>query len=459
MTAIEANLAPERRLSLAGLVCVAYFTSCGGAFGLEALVGAVGPGLAFVLIFVTPLLWSIPVAFMAAELTSLMPEEGGFYVWVREALGPFWAVQEACWTFGAAVAVLAIFPVLFTGYLGYAVPSIGHAMQEPGTGQTIRWLIAVGVIGTGMFANWYGARDVGRFAEVALALVVGAFVVFLVVWIRHGGTLGSSLAVVSHDLTVSHPGAFLVGLSIATFSYGGYDATATYAGEVDRPRRNYPLALAILTVLSVASYGLPVLAGVGITTDAGSWNGDAGWPALGDLVGGRWLGTLLAVAGMVSMWSLFNGTLLFASRIPFVASLDGWLPQRLARSDARTGAPRPAILLVCSVAAILSALSYGNLAVLQAVMLIPALVLEFTALLVFRARLPDASRSFRIPFGRLGLVYVCGAPVVAGAAIVASAFSDPASVTGLVAVPSAIALLGVAIYLLGRAGAKGRQPG
>ncbi len=450
MTGLGETLAPERRLSLAGLVCVAYFTSCGGAFGLETLVGSVGPGLAFVLIFVTPLLWSVPIAFMAAELTALIPEEGGYYVWVRDSLGPFWAVQEACWTFGAAVAVMAIFPVLFTGYLGYAVPAIGLAMHAPGTGPVLRWLIAVGVIGTGLLANWYGARDVGRFAEAALALVLAAFGAFLVVWFLKGGHFATSFGVVTRDLAANHHGAFLVGLSIATFSYGGYDATATYAGEVDRPRRTYPLALAILSVLAVASYGIPVLAGVGITTDTAIWNEDAGWPALGDLLGGRWLGTLLAVAGMVSMWSLFNGTLLFGSRIPFVASRDGWLPGWLGHSDPTTGAPRPAILLVCAVAALLAALSYGNLAVIQAVMYIPALVLEFAALIVFRVRRPEAHRSFRIPLGRIGLAYVCGAPVVTVIAIAASAFGDPSSYAELAAVLSGIALLGVALFLRGR---------
>jgi len=37
-------LAADRRLTLGALVSVAVFTTCGGAFGLEGLVGAAGPG-------------------------------------------------------------------------------------------------------------------------------------------------------------------------------------------------------------------------------------------------------------------------------------------------------------------------------------------------------------------------------------------------------------------------------
>ncbi len=60
-----AALAPEasrtvpatsaRRLGLLALVGVTFFTVSGGAYGLEPLVGAVGPGWAVVLIVMTPL--------------------------------------------------------------------------------------------------------------------------------------------------------------------------------------------------------------------------------------------------------------------------------------------------------------------------------------------------------------------------------------------------------------------
>ncbi len=100
------QLAPDRRLSLWALISVAFFTTCGGAYALEPLVGAVGPGWAFALLFLTPLLWSVPIALMVAELSTLIPEEGGYYIWVREALGPFWAVQEGWWTIGSSLGAI-----------------------------------------------------------------------------------------------------------------------------------------------------------------------------------------------------------------------------------------------------------------------------------------------------------------------------------------------------------------
>ena len=45
---------------------------------MEPLVGTIGPASAIVLILITPLVWSSPTAVMAAEMTAMMPEEGGY---------------------------------------------------------------------------------------------------------------------------------------------------------------------------------------------------------------------------------------------------------------------------------------------------------------------------------------------------------------------------------------------
>jgi len=91
------RLPRERRLNMLALASLIFFTTCGGAFGLEPLIGATGAGWAIVLILITPLMWSLPISLMVAELAGLMPEEGGYYVWVRETLGRFWGVQAGCW--------------------------------------------------------------------------------------------------------------------------------------------------------------------------------------------------------------------------------------------------------------------------------------------------------------------------------------------------------------------------
>lgn len=40
-------------------------------------------------ICVVPLIWSVPLALMTAELATMIPESGGHIVWIDRALGPY----------------------------------------------------------------------------------------------------------------------------------------------------------------------------------------------------------------------------------------------------------------------------------------------------------------------------------------------------------------------------------
>ena len=62
-----------------------------------------------------PIVWALPDALMTAELASAIPEEGGYVVWVRRAMGPFWGFINAWWTWMYALVDATIYPVLSPG--------------------------------------------------------------------------------------------------------------------------------------------------------------------------------------------------------------------------------------------------------------------------------------------------------------------------------------------------------
>jgi amino acid transporter len=433
-------LAAGRRMTLAGLTFVTFFTTCGGAFGVEPLVGAVGPGWAVVLLFVTPLVWSLPIALMVAELATLMPEEGGYYIWIRETLGPFWAVQAAWWSLGYSALILAIWPVLFVNYLQYLIPWVGHA------GALWQWLIAVAVIASAIAVNLHGARGVARSAQVGAAVVLGAFVVMVAIWLLSRSGPHDSLLAVSQGLGSPHHGALLLGLSILILNYSGWDSVSTYASEVDRPRRNYPLALAGALVMTVLAYALPVIAGVGVTIDPALWSADAGWPSIAGLLGGHWLGLLLAAGGLASTWGLFDAQLLYVSRIPYVMAQDGWLPARFAQAESDTSVPRSALFGFAAIVALLASLPFGSLVVMQCLLYSSTLVLELLALVVLRRRRPDAERPFRVPGGVVGLFFVCVAPLAVAGGVISVALRDGGANTMQLGLVAGIVVAGLALY-------------
>ena len=437
------HLSKERRVTLFALTWLIFFTTCGGAYGLEPLIGAIGPAWAIALILVTPLVWSLPTALMAAELTTLMPEEGGYYVWVRETFGPFWAVQQTCWAITCAVVWMAIYPVLFVTYLTFFIPALS-------TSALIRWLIAVLVIVLGMALNFQGAREVGRSAEISAYLVLGVFVLLLMIWLERGPAPSSIVEVLRRDLSSSHKGALLLGLSIIIFDCSGWENASTYAGEVDKPQRNYPRALGLAFLVLVLCYLFPVIAGVTVTTSPAIWSSDAGWPVISQLIGGHWLGSLVAFAGLVSMWGLFNAQLLYISRLPYVLACDGWLPGFLARVSSGAGVPRMAILCFGIITAIFAALPFGSLAIIQCLLYASALTLEFLTLLVLRFRRPNAYRSFQVPGGWLGLGYVCVSPFTFAALLLFATLRDWRSYPVQLFVVGAVAAFGVGLYFIRR---------
>ncbi|HXC24907.1 MAG TPA: amino acid permease, partial [Gemmatimonadaceae bacterium] len=119
----------RRVLTTASLVFVLFFTVSGGAYSTEQLVASVGPGLALLMMVLVPLLWSLPEVLIVGELASALPEEGGYYVWVRRAFGPFWAFQNGWWTWMYSLVDMAIYPVLFTQYLAFFVPHLSTPMK------------------------------------------------------------------------------------------------------------------------------------------------------------------------------------------------------------------------------------------------------------------------------------------------------------------------------------------
>src|SRR5947209_19223960 len=98
----------------------------GGTYGTEDIVRGAGYSSAMLVLLLTPLVWSVPTTLMIGELAAAMPSEGGFYAWVRRALGRFWGFQEAWLSLIASIFDMAIYPTLFVTYLTRLVPWFGE---------------------------------------------------------------------------------------------------------------------------------------------------------------------------------------------------------------------------------------------------------------------------------------------------------------------------------------------
>src|SRR2546423_13012755 len=143
-----------RKLTILSLAAATYFMVSGGPYGVEELVQDAGYKLALVILFLTPLIWSLPTGLMVGELSAALPAEGGFYVWVRRAMGPFWGFQEAWLSLVASIFDMALYPSLFVLYLGRLWPAATQGHRGV--------VIAATMIFVCLLWNLYGAKAVGN---------------------------------------------------------------------------------------------------------------------------------------------------------------------------------------------------------------------------------------------------------------------------------------------------------
>ena len=117
---------PSSHLTLWPLIAATFFMVSGGTYGTEDIVQGAGYSRAILILVLTPVVWSLPTAFMIGELASALPKEGGYYAWVHRALGRFWGFQEAWLSLTASVFDMAIYPTLFVAYLARLFPWFAH---------------------------------------------------------------------------------------------------------------------------------------------------------------------------------------------------------------------------------------------------------------------------------------------------------------------------------------------
>ncbi len=204
--------------------------------------------------------------------------------------------------------------------------------------------------------------------------------------------------------------AFGVGLALAIWGYAGYEQVSSVAGDVENPQRTYPRALALVIPLSIATYFLPVLAGTAALGNWQEWN-DGYFSTAALLIGGPWLGHLMAVAAMAGAVALLNSTMLTATPMPFALAEDGYLPPFLTRRHPRYGTPWIAILISAAIYAPLALLSIGQLISIYGWLRGATTALTVLSAWGLRRKQPDLPRAFRIPGGNLGLIYVIALPM------------------------------------------------
>jgi amino acid transporter len=459
----------KRELTLLPLFGLIYFTVCGGSFGAEPMVSLSGPGLTLLLFIATPLVFSIPNMLMVREMQSLMPAEGGYYHWLKKAFGPFVGFLGGWMNWVVSWVDVSIYPVWAAYYLGYFIPALRNGATIGGVevpSWVLSWLVALVLIWavsalsirgarlSGMFTNWLGLI---MMVPLILMSVVGALA-----WIKSGTTIHlpflASGEAVSFSTLIPALGT---GIYVAMWNFMGWELPTAAGDEVVKPKRTYPIAMALVLLAAIASYSIPTITGLyggagedgkyqlwgleasdettGIAGDLAGPEADqatldatsaklaawgveptssVGWefPDIAHVVadkltgqtnGGlaRTLGALVSLAAVLSMTGLFIGNGLGGTRIPFALAEDGMMPKFLVKVHPKYGTPWISIILCGIIFSIFSLQAFEVLVVIDVFLNMLVLLACFYAMWVLRFKEPNRPRT-KVPGGYFGLALI-----------------------------------------------------
>src|SRR5216684_4460372 len=371
----------------------------GGTYGTEEIIHGAGYGRGILILLFLPVLWCLPTAFMIGELSSALPQEGGYYAWVRRGLGNFWGFQEAWLSLAASIFDMAIYPTLFVFYLKQMSPWFGDG--------THAILAGLFVVVTCAALNVAGIRVVGITSLWLFFLLSAPFAVIVMMAPFKVGAFAAS-----HAASTSTGLGLLGGVLVAMWNYMGWDNASTIAQEVERPQRTYPRAMLAAVVLVSLTYVLPFFAVYFTGVPASTFGSDGAWAEVAALVGGKvfgfeWLRFLIVLGGMMSALGMFNALVMSYSRLPLAMARDGMLPKVFGKTHSKTNAPWVAIIVCASCWAMCLGLGFKRLVTLDIMLYGLSLMLEFVTLVALRIREPELKCGFRVPGGLTGAIS-CG---------------------------------------------------
>ena len=389
----EAGIEKRRGASL-GLLAV-----LGVVFGLSVTVGnSIGSGILrtpgvvaqllpsaflFLAVWILGALYAALGANSLAELATMMPESGGYTVYLRRAMGPYagFVIGWSDWL--STCSSLALAALVIGEYLTILL-NISRSLTSA---------IACAVIALFAVIQLRGVRTGSMAQNVTAFLKAIAFAVLIAACfaLGHGFDRGDAAHLpTGYGLLV----AFVLAMQAVIFTYDGWNGIVYFSGELKNPGRDIPRSM-FGGVAAVAAIYLLVNVGflyvLRISEMAGqplvaATAANAIFGAKGDAV--------IRVLTIVSLVSAVNAYQLMTSRVLHRLSVFGFVPA--ADYVNRGGTPVVATLL--SAAACLVMVITGTLEIVLAVtafLFVAQYTLIFATVFILRRREPNAPRPFR----------------------------------------------------------------
>ena len=389
----------EHNIKLSTVVFIMYCLVAGGAFGIEEMISASGPGLTLLMLIVLPFIWAGPQALVSAELGSAIPEAGGFYKWVQRGLGEFWAFQAGWCRTVSSYLDNTIYVVLAVSYLGMLLPLT--AVEA--------YLCKAAIIVFFTYINLCGIKEVGKLSTFFSLTVMIAFAFVAVVGFINWN---------QNPITpFSHPEQSLfssigASLAIGMWGYSGYTSMSTLAAEI-KDKSLIPKGLLLLLPLSALTYILPTVAGLAAVGQWDMWSTSGGmsYGNVAALAGDVFFPIFIGVAILANL-SIFNSYIISISRCFFSMAEDNLAPKSLVKLNKKHSVPYIGVLSLGVFCLFACTFDFTILVTVSVILLMVDYVLVWIAGIRLRQNEPEMPRPFKIPVGTAGFICIVAPGII-----------------------------------------------
>ncbi|NTV36269.1 MAG: APC family permease [Anaerolineaceae bacterium] len=364
---------------------------------------------------ITLVLFFIPYGLITAELGTTYPEQGGLYVWVKNAFGERWAARST-WLYWINVALwMPSVYVLFAGIFAQLFFPDLSLWWQIAIGVLMTWVtVAIGVMSADI-GKW--VPNIGAFLKALIMIVLGVGAIFFVSKNGVANDLSFANILPSWD-------AGLAFLPVIVYNFMGFELMSGAAGEMKNPGKDIPRAIITSGILIAVFY---ILGTVGMLIalpleQLGLVSGiiDALRVLFGETGIGGVIVTVLGVGALYTLLANMVTWTMGANRTAAEAAMEGELPAVFGKLHKTNNTPTGAFILT-GIVSTLVLVVYGFMAgssedlfwtlfaFSSMVFLLPYLAM-FPAFLKLRFSDKDAVRPYKVPGGNILatiLVVVC----------------------------------------------------
>jgi basic amino acid/polyamine antiporter, APA family len=367
----------------------------------STLAAALGDARLILLCWVLGGIYALLGAMAVSELSAMMPEAGGFYVYSRRAFGGGVAFVVALCDWLNQIAALAYGALTASAFLGQLSSTAAEAPRA----------VAIGFLAMFCALHWVGIRLSGFLTRLIsasvgvmlLAVVIGCFVAV-------PSAAPEAAGIAAPVLPVLSIAALVAALRAVFLAYDGWYSPIYMAEESTSPTSTMPRALIGGTLLIAAIYiliNVAILRVLPMQQLAASTLPAADAARLVLPKGG---GTVVTVISLLTLMSLINAVLLMTPRIILAVGRSGFLGSKAA-AVSESGTPRTALAATTLIGALLILRgSFEQITNIAAVLFLLVYATTYLALIVLRRREPQTPRPYRafgFPWTTLIVLFGC----------------------------------------------------